>query len=340
MNGLSQNGKLVRSSNFELLRIVCMLMIICGHIIMVHECEVIGSFSWYIKQLLSPYCVVAVNVFVLISGYFGINLKYKKLWGLNWMTTFYSTLFLIVMVWSGLHDIDLKKDWMYLFPVITKRYWFITVYFALCFVSPALNKLVEILNETLFRKILISCFCLFVILPTIGFVLNFPSITGDAGYGLINFMFLYLLGRYIRLYYNVSVKKYYYLFGYFCAMAICGVFLVIYSNLLGFTFDALMSYDTVFVFIGALCLFLYFKEMNICSNTINKLAVPCLAVYILHLHPLFFDYFVKNILPVNDFQGLKYLLLLFCAPFVVYLVCAIIELCRLRIILLFRGSFR
>lgn len=341
MSDTRRNDSMVRSSNFELLRIVSMLLIICGHIILVHEYNEFGGFSWHVRQMLYPFCAIAVNVFVLISGYFGIKLNYIKLWNLNWMVTFYSVLFLIAMVWMGVHDIVIKKDWMHLFPVVTKRYWFITVYFALCFISPALNKLVESLNEESFRKILITCFCLFVALPTVGIVLNFPSITGDAGYGLINFIFLYLMGRYLRLHYKKRVKKQYYLMGYLCTMFLCAVFQIIYSKMLGFTFDALLSYDTLFVFIGAVCIFLFFKEINLSSMTINKLAAPCLAVYVLHFHPLFFDFLVNKIVPINAFQGLNYLLFLLVAPFVVYLACAFIELLRIKLVsLVNRGTIK
>lgn len=56
---LNRGGK-TRSSNFELLRIVCMLLIICGHIIMVYKYEEIYDSSWYIKQIVRPFCAVAV----------------------------------------------------------------------------------------------------------------------------------------------------------------------------------------------------------------------------------------------------------------------------------------
>ena len=72
-------GGKIRSSNFELLRIVCMLFIVCGHIIMVHKYEEMGDSSWCINQVVRPFCAVAVNVFVLISGYFGIKYNFNPL---------------------------------------------------------------------------------------------------------------------------------------------------------------------------------------------------------------------------------------------------------------------
>ena len=87
IGGKSGRKKVFRSSNFELLRLICMLLIICGHIIMIHGYDTVGDSSWYIKQIFTPFCTVAVNIFVLISGYFGIKLNTKKIWSLNCMVT-------------------------------------------------------------------------------------------------------------------------------------------------------------------------------------------------------------------------------------------------------------
>lgn len=195
---LSTPKKQERSSNFELLRIICMLMIICGHLIQMHSYDELFDESWYIGYAIYPFCVVAVDVFVLISGWFGIKLYYKKLLGINWMVTFYAVIILLFSLALGYKALNLRTDWMPFIPIITKQYWFITVYIVLCLISPFLNKLVEILDKRTFQKLLLILFVLFSLLPSAAFVFNFKSVTEDAGYGIVNFMFLYLLGRYLR----------------------------------------------------------------------------------------------------------------------------------------------
>lgn len=125
-----------RNSNFELLRIICMLFIVCGHIIMARQDMFVGTSSWYIGQFVYPFVIVAVDVFVLISGYFGIKLKVSKLLRLNTMVTFYSVALLLLAIYCLDYSFHPRKDWMYLFPVLTKKYWFITIYFGLCLCSP------------------------------------------------------------------------------------------------------------------------------------------------------------------------------------------------------------
>lgn len=327
------NGRL---SNFELLRVLCMCLIICGHIMMVHSYDDFGDVSWLTNQSLKPFCIIAVNTFVLISGYWGINLKWGKLLSINWMVTFYSIAFLIISIVLDIHTYSPTKDWMYLLPVITKKYWFITIYFALCIISPYLNILVEHIDTGTFRYMLFVCFCIFVILPTVGYVFNFPGITEDAGYGIVNFSFLYLLGRYLRLHHSPKLNKYWYLFGYFVCAGCCSVFHIVYSKVLGFTFDSLLSYNTIFAFCGSLCFFLFFSQLHFRSYVINKLAQGCLAAYVMHMHPLFYDYFFKDVLKVTLFNGMPYIGILFAYPIAIYLGCMLIETVRLHLLLLIK----
>lgn len=320
-----------RFSNFELLRIVCMLLIICGHVIMLHEYGEVGDSSWYIGQIVRPFCMVAVNVFVLISGYFGINLNYKKLLKINWMVTFYCVFFLIITLLIGIHTFNPRTDWMQFVPVVTRQYWFITVYITLCLISPYLNLLVDKLDKLIFERMLIALFWVFCILPTLGNILNFQSVTNDAGYGLVNFVFLYMLGRYLKLYYIPKKKRSFYLMVYCGSMFMLAIFQIIYSKLLNFSFDALISYDTIFVMIGGVNLFLYFSQLTFTNKVINSLALPCLAVYVIHLNPLFCEYLFFEILRVRLFTGWGYVICLVILPCMLYLVCYAIELCRLKL---------
>lgn len=78
-----------RDSNLELLRIVAMSMIVIYHIF-VHGISpvYVGSHSiltvWYV-----PF-IFGVNLFILISGYYGIRLSWKSFLSLMWIIVFYS----------------------------------------------------------------------------------------------------------------------------------------------------------------------------------------------------------------------------------------------------------
>lgn len=322
-----------RQSNFELLRILCALMIIAGHVMMIHGSGEYGSFSSSAEFLLNPWFACAVNSFVLLSGYFGIRTNTKKMWQMNDMVTFYSIVLLGVACAWGEHILDVKRDFMFLFPVLTKKYWFITVYFSLCLLAPALNAFVEKVDGALLKKTIWIGICLFVGVPTLGYLLNFSAVAEDAGYGIMSYCLLYLIGRYWRLYptnsKTMTMTKSACLMTYIGCMLGCGLFQWGYSSLLGFPFTCFISYNTIFIFVGSLALFGFFSKLDIGSNrVINWLSSFCLCSYVIHLHPLTFPLVFGDVLQVPEMEGWAYIGAIFGLPIVVYATCAILESVR------------
>lgn len=321
-----------RNSNFEFLRIVCMLMIIGGHIILAHDTMYsLSNPDEIINLLLMPFFYVHVNCFILISGYFGIRFKPERLFSMASQTVFYSvglTLFAIILGW---HVIVPKTDILRLFPILFKQYWFITCYVVLYIISPLLNKWVDSMEKSEYCRILIVGFVIIYVWPTLSFLVNAPQFINDSGYGIINFAYLYLLGRYLRVHFVDNRPSVTYWGGYF--FSAMGLFLCQYalSWLLGFEFTSWQSYNTVFIFIGSVCFFMAFKSINIHSQVINYCAKPCLAVYIIHLHPDVWDVVTYKI-GLSTFHGVSYLIIVIMLPFAIYLACAVIEIGRSELI--------
>ena len=83
-----------RASNFELLRIIIMVMIIMGHLVLAtRKTGNMVGVDFYVLNLVQSFTTVAVNVFVLISGYFGIKLKFNKLAQLDLRIIVYTYIF-------------------------------------------------------------------------------------------------------------------------------------------------------------------------------------------------------------------------------------------------------
>lgn len=249
---------------------------------------------------------------------------------MNDMVTFYSVLGFVLMVVLEIHSIAPMQDFMYFLPVLTKKYWFITVYFALCLISPFLNAFVEKADEKLLRNTIITGIVLFVFVPTLGYLLNFEAITADAGYGIMNFILLYFIGRYLKFYDpSKTFKKSLLLTLYLGSSLLCGLFQIGYSSILGFSFTSFFSYNTIFVFIGAIALFIYFTKLDIgSSKIINYIASFSLCVYIIHLHPLAFGYIFNDLLHVESYHGIGYILITILLPLPVYAVCILLEIIR------------
>ena len=317
-----------RNSSIELLRICCMLMIVGGHIIMVHRTSFdLVNADFCISLFLQGAFAVAVNVFVLISGYFGIKFKLHRLLKLDMQTVFYSAVLLIVAVLCGWHTIELKKDFLLMFPVLSKQYWFITCYAVLYVISPLLNHWSKSLEKKKYERLLIMFFFMIYLWPTISYLFNASPFIDDAGYGIINFIYLYMFGQYIHhLYVDKYVARMYW-GAYICAIMMLFLAQLGLSYLLGFKFTSWISYNTIFVFFGSVFLFLAFKNMHFASSRINSLAKPCIAVYLIHFHPCIWGNFCEMI-GVQSFHDWRYLILVLLLPVFIYIICTLVESIR------------
>ena len=141
-----------RQLNFELLRIVLMLLIIAGHVTMYSgKLKDMGTTDHYITNFLRSFTMVAVNAFVLLTGYFGTKRNWTKLMKLDLRVCFYTWVGFALAVTFGNHTISVTKDIQLLFPVITKQYWYITIYFVLCIFSSYLNIFLENVSEKMLK---------------------------------------------------------------------------------------------------------------------------------------------------------------------------------------------
>ncbi len=84
----------IRESNFELLRIVAMLLVILVHIVATFNFPTIEDISKapiesFGFNLASTLSLGAIHLFVLISGYFGIRLSVRSVFSLLFQVVFY-----------------------------------------------------------------------------------------------------------------------------------------------------------------------------------------------------------------------------------------------------------
>lgn len=113
----------------------------------------LGSFIvWFLESL--SFC--AVNIYVIISGYFLVDSKFKfrkilKIWV---EVIFYSLVLFVVssMITANFNGINFLKS---TFPVILGNYWFVTVYIVLYLLSPFINKFIYSLKKQQYKILLI-----------------------------------------------------------------------------------------------------------------------------------------------------------------------------------------
>ena len=292
-------SKKTRDSNFELLRIILMLFIVMHHII---SSVIAPGFSSKGFACIDVIFHTAVIVFVLISGYFGINLRIKALLSLILQVTFYSLLLTLlgVYVFRLGSPIDIIKS---LLPVSGNYYWFITVYVELLLLSPFVNKLlVHLSNQQYKSLIVILAFLIF----WFG-LLRKTNISID-GKNIVYFIFIYIVGGGIRRISLLDEKskfltnRFHFFILLLSLIVLGGGYLLPETHSLFIHFMAYTYvYNSPFLLILSISIFCLFRNLSFKNNIINYLASSSLAIYLIHEHPL-----MREIIYVKPFMKIIY----------------------------------
>lgn len=287
---------LKRETNIELLRIICMIMIVFLHILLFTEVlysyrepSFKSAFVWILEAL----CFVAVDCYVLISSYFLIDKKFSirriiKLWI---QVFFYSITLLIVMTLVFKVQVDKVDILNSIFPILFKNYWFPTIYIGLCILSPFINIFIKNLTKKQYEILLIITTFLFSIWP---FAIQCSSNLEFGGaYSITWFINLYLISGYLKLHFDIKkCKNSKYLLIYFisCILLYLIFLFIIYFKIPYFSADYFYSYNFILVLIASVSLFIYFKNLKIKSNVFNKIILffspLTFGVYLIHENPL------------------------------------------------------
>lgn len=281
----------VRKSNIELLRIVAMLLVLTVHagfysLGVPTPAEAVATPLNVVTRLFfQSFSVIAVLVFVLISGWFGIRPKVKSVVNFLFQCFFYSIIIFGVMLCLGRAHLDWKSIQNVL--LFVNSFWFIKAYLCLMIFAPALNAFVEAATEKQLRIVLVAFFA-------------FQSIYGwlttgaawfERGYSVISFFGLYLLARYVRLYpcRPFTLPRKYDMLIYW-AIVIATTALAFVMLRLGCsesTIDVVYRLTSPVIIAEALYLLLYFSKLDFQNKFVNWMAGSCFAVFLIQQNPYF-----------------------------------------------------
>ena len=157
-----------RNSNIELLRIIAMVMILGLHVNYLAIGEpssqdiATSPLQSFVRMFAEYVCIVGVNVFVLISGWFGINYKLKGLCNFLFQSLFFSLIIFTLFVIAG--NIGMNRlNIMSSFLLYKNAYWFVWAYLVLYIMAPILNAFIEKSNKQTLKRVLV----LFFVIQTI-----------------------------------------------------------------------------------------------------------------------------------------------------------------------------
>ena len=158
------------------------------------------------------------------------------------------------------------------------------------------------------------------------------------GYNLMNFMFLYSIGRFIALHTsNVKTEKSKWIsivVYVLCSFAIVGIVeFLFHIGQQGKIWKFGFYYNNPLVVISAIAFFLFFRNLKIQSKLINRAAVSVLAVYLIHENPIVSKYLYKYVVSLGE-QISNNLVLgsaLFLFAVCIFVVCILFDKVRMII---------
>lgn len=240
------------------------------------------------------YCIarVAVNIFILISGYFSIesyNRPIGKPLTFFFMATGYGVFSFFIRCLSGVRLFDIKG---LIVAAIPKNYY-VSLFSVLYLISPYINWEINRLKERTYRELLLLSFLLFSVWSTASNIMASVyemdwvgiysiSMNGtDGGFSIVNFVLLYIVGGYIRKNCKIilGIRKIYYIIGFFGIATLNAAIKLTGARIS----DVLLGYDSVMIIVQAVCLFCLFLKIEIKNNKIiNAFAERVFGVFLVH----------------------------------------------------------
>lgn len=309
------------------------------------------SLNWYFIWLTGTISYGAVNVYVIITGYYeyksnksfdGIIRKLGKLWT---VVIFYSVAEYFVISVIFHRAISIRLIINRFMPITSGQWWFFSLYFLILLFSPVLNLGIKNINISNLVKIEGVMLIILCIIPQI--LLWKDGFGIENGYSFIWFVFLYYTGALLSKIENDdnSKKSKEYIFInkhriliYFLSIAILYGSKVAIANVSKIMWGevkysgVLFSYNSIFVFVAAVSMFMIFENIKLKNTVIKKItkiiSPLALASYLFHCQIDFRDY-VWPALKCYDYSNKSILPFTYLLTIIsIFLIAVIIEKAR------------
>lgn len=332
---------MARERNFEVMRTWAMFSIVIYHCM----CHGIGSdyafdlqlpvslFNFNFSDFILVIGSIAVNLYVLVSGYFLVNAKFKVSRIIRtWVSAlFYSviitTMFLLLSLepWS---IVTLGKSF---FPLSTDAYWFVTQYIGLLILSPFLAMLVRQLSYRQYVALLIG-----MGLMVLSVIPDFPlgkRFSISHGNSVWSFVYLFFIAGFIRLHLKriPMGKLVVTVLGLALLTMVSEMVLGIHNgvgHLLWFNYNGILLFLSVAVFV-------FIRQQQIPETGIWSLMVKVapytFGVYLIHDHLLMRDWIWKTLSMTSYANQWIYVLAVMVVCVLIFAICILIDTVRKRL---------
>jgi hypothetical protein len=277
-----------RFPNYELLRVFAFLTISLMH----------GARSAYGHSVgfvaINTIGNMGVTLFVLISGFFGIRLRASKIIWLWTTTLFYSLLLFAVQCYlteipcinNGNAKEFIKLLYTALTPITSNTWWFVTSYIIVMLLSPLFNKAADSMSKLQFQYLITILAIVYSLSPT--FLMHSLSDVPN-GKCTENMILAYFIGRYFA---KMGIPR-----TIQChATTILLVCVTVIFSINYFVFDPLfLAKDhSLFIILGAICIFYFFGNISIQSTTVGNI-IRYMATYA-------FPFYLLNVFLISHLE--------------------------------------
>ncbi len=274
-----------RQSGMEVLRLLSVFAILAFHA----NFYALGGPEWSSAPIVSALrtfaefaTLVCVDVFVLISGWFGIRPKAKRILGLWFQCAFFCIL-LYAVGWVAGIPIGSKREALKNLFWVGKWNWFVKTYVGLYLLSPVLNAFAESASRRVFAQVLGA----FFIFQTAFWL--FPMSHHDfiqSGFSVFSFTGLYLLARFANLHRpSFATLRRRTDAALFVGIVLLETVIFALGHFVRMPRLSLFAYSSPFAIASSLFLLLFFSKLGIRSAVANALGTSSYAPYLVQTHP-------------------------------------------------------
>lgn len=214
---------------------------------------------------------VCINVFVLISGYYGINLRVKSFLNLTGMVLFYSLVSSLLNIVVFMGGVNINHIISAFLPISHNYfYWFISCYLILMLLSPLINKGLHVLSN---RQLLLIIGVLVYINCITGWL--FKNGINSNGFNTMQMIFMYVVGYGIHRFEVEKRGKMKYWLIVYLALSVLNVLIHEYLP------KRFGGYNNPFVVLKSIAVLCIFLRIHFQSKIVNHIAACVFPCYLL-----------------------------------------------------------
>ena len=296
-----------RKSEIELVKIIAIFLIIISHVSQTlfngqcfnnlqfndgyYNVAATTNINVFVLMIFQYFGNLGNLIFIIASSYFLSNIEKsdkKKTFKLGLNTITISLIYLAIYLIANI-NLSKKEIIKSIFPITFQNNWFITIYLIFIMIVPYLNIVIKKLTQ---KQLLRLSYTLFIFYFVIAFVNNSYDLNN-----LIVFITIYLIVNYFKKYMENfwnNKKRCITLL----VLGIIGLIILQFLiNFIGLKFEFLQNKqlhwevnNNPIIFIIAIALFYFFKQISFKSHFINTISSLSLYIYLIHENLLFRNY--------------------------------------------------